>query len=194
MGGWRGSCFFRFDRSEAKNLRVLSDSTLVLNSSKQGKVKISFRSAFEATYPGVKILSFDVSSAAKAQELAALLAGIVQEEWAKGADGMFDENDIIDCTLVIYWSNNDGAKQAGKMKKCPTGCIDAYTPEKQIPTRCLFRLRHARNLATRFEIRRVVSRAHCHRPRQAWAPDIQLGAHVRLHGETRRLALRQRNQ
>ena len=33
---------------------------------------------------------------------------------------MFDENNMIDCSLIIHWSNNDGTKQSGK-------CIDAYT-------------------------------------------------------------------
>ena len=102
LGGWRGSSFFRFDRREAKSLRVLSDSTPILNSSKGSKSKISLRSAFEATYPGVKVLSFDLASAAKAEELAAILSLIVKEEWANGADGMFDENDMIDCSFVIY--------------------------------------------------------------------------------------------
>ena len=132
---------------------MLADSTPILNNSKQKKgAKISYRSAFEAMYPGVRVLSFDFSAAAKAQELAAILSLIVQDEWTKGADGMFDENDMIDCSLVIYWSNNDGAKQAGETKKCPTGCIDAYTPlqlahvgnlciKAIFPTRCLYGVR-----------------------------------------------------
>ena len=63
-GGWRSSEFFRFDRRDAKSLRILSDSTLVMNG--KGTSKISFRTSFETTYPDTKILSFDLSSGAKA--------------------------------------------------------------------------------------------------------------------------------
>ena len=116
--GLRNSDFFKFDRREAKRLRILSDSTLIFGG--KGKNKISFRTSFEATYPEAKILSFDLAGGAKAEGLAALLKDIVQTEWDEGAAGMFDENNMIDCTLIIYDSNNDGAKPSGIPKTFQT--------------------------------------------------------------------------
>ena len=36
---------------------------------------------------------------------------------------MFDEFDMIDCTLNIYWSNNDSANPQGT-------CIDAFNEQQ----------------------------------------------------------------
>ena len=62
-------------------------------------------------------------SAAHAKQLAAMLHAIVKTEWEAGADGMFDENDMIDCTIICYWSNNDSSKPSGRTKNFPDGCI-----------------------------------------------------------------------
>ena len=62
----------------------------------------------QGLYPHMQIISFELCGNAKARPVADVLGKTLDTEWALGREGAFDEHDMLDASVPLYWGNNDG--------------------------------------------------------------------------------------